>query len=134
VPARLDLLGALLFTVGLAATLFGVTLVGSGDEVFGVPIALAIGALLALGVVSLLAAIVHGLRRPDPFLDPRLFATGSSASAALISLLTGYGMATRSWAGPCLWTAFCTAVRRSSGWCSALSPGQWPWARSYRVS
>ncbi len=94
VPARLDLLGALLFTVGLAATLFGVTLVGSGDEVFGVPIALAIGALLALGVVSLLAAIVHGLRRPDPFLDPRLFADRVFSSAALISLLTGYGMAT----------------------------------------
>ena len=94
VPARLDLLGAVLFTLGLGATLFGITLIGSGDDVFGVPIALAIGALLTVGVASGLGAIVHGLRRPDPFLDPRLFADRVFSSAALISLLTGYGMAT----------------------------------------
>jgi MFS family permease len=94
VPARLDLLGALLFSVGLAAALFGITLIGSGNDVFGVPIALAVGGLLALGVASLVAAVVHGLRRPDPFLDPRLFADRVFSSAALISLLTGYGMAT----------------------------------------
>jgi EmrB/QacA subfamily drug resistance transporter len=94
VPARVDLLGALLFTAGLAGILFGVTLIGSGDEVFGVPVQLAVGALLALGAVSTLAAVVHGLRRPDPFLDPRLFTDRVFSSAALISLLTGYGMAT----------------------------------------
>ena len=94
VPARVDLLGALLFTAGLAGILFGVTLIGSGDEVFGVPIQLAVGALLTLGAVSALAAVIHGLRRPDPFLDPRLFADRVFSSAALISLLTGYGMAT----------------------------------------
>jgi EmrB/QacA subfamily drug resistance transporter len=94
VPARVDLLGALLFTVGLAGILFGVTLIGSGDEVFGVPIQLAVGALLTLGAASTLAAVIHGLRRPDPFLDPRLFADRVFSSAALISLLTGYGMAT----------------------------------------
>jgi MFS family permease len=94
VPARVDLLGALLFSVGLAAVLFGTTLVGSGDEAFGVPIVLAIGALFGVGVLSLLAAVLHGLRRPDPFLDPRLFADRVFSSAALISLLTGYGLAT----------------------------------------
>jgi EmrB/QacA subfamily drug resistance transporter len=94
VPARIDLLGALLFSVGLAAILFGTTLVGSGDEVFGIPIAAAVGGLLALGVLSLALAVVHGLRRPDPFLDPRLFADRVFSSAALVSLLTGYGMAT----------------------------------------
>ena len=94
VPARVDLLGALLFTAGLAGILFGVTLIGSGDEVFGVPIQLAVGALLTLGAASTLAAVIHGLRRPDPFLDPRLFADRVFSSAALISLLTGYGMAT----------------------------------------
>jgi len=94
VPARVDLIGALLFTAGLAGILFGVTLIGSGDEVFGVPIQLAVGSLLALGAVSALAAVVHGLRRPDPFLDPRLFADRIFSSAALVSLLTGYGLAT----------------------------------------
>jgi MFS family permease len=94
VPARVDLLGALLFTAGLAGLLFGVTLIGSGDEAFGVPIQLAVGALLALGAVSTVFAVIHGLRRPDPFLDPRLFADRVFSSAALISLLTGYGMAT----------------------------------------
>ena len=94
VPARVDLLGALFFTVGLTGILFGTTLIGSGDEVFGVPTQLAVGALLAIGAVSALAAVVHGLRRPDPFLDPRLFADRVFSSAALISLLTGYGMAT----------------------------------------
>jgi hypothetical protein len=89
-----DLLGALLFTAGLAGLLFGVTLIGSGDEAFGVPIQLAVGALLALGAVSTVFAVIHGLRRPDPFLDPRLFADRVFSSAALISLLTGYGMAT----------------------------------------
>ena len=94
VPARVDLLGALLFTAGLAGILFGVTLIGSGDEVFGVTLQLAVGALLPLGAASTLAAVIHGLRRPDPFLDPRLFADRVFSSAALISLLTGYGMAT----------------------------------------
>ena len=93
-PARIDLLGALLFTAGLAGILFGTTLIGSGDEVFGVPIVLAVGGLLAAGVGALVAAVVHGLRRPDPFLDPRLFADRVFSSAALVSLLTGYGMAT----------------------------------------
>jgi MFS family permease len=94
VPARVDLVGALLFTVGLAAILFGTTLLGSGDEVFGVPILIAVGGLLAVGVLAGVTAVVHGLRRPDPFLDPRLFADRVFSSAALISLLTGYGMAT----------------------------------------
>ena len=39
-------------------------------------------------------AVWRGLRTPNPFLDPRLFADRVFSSAALISLLTGYGMAT----------------------------------------
>src|SRR5664280_2084854 len=46
------------------------------------------------GIVCGLVAIWHGLRRPHPFLDPRLFADRVFSSAAVISLLTGYGMAT----------------------------------------
>jgi MFS family permease len=94
VPARVDALGAVLFTLALAGILFGTTLIGTGSEVFGVPTELAVGALIAAGVFAGLLAILHGLRRPDPFLDPRLFANRVFSSAALVSLLTGYGLAT----------------------------------------
>ena len=93
-PARLDLLGAALFTVALASILAGVTLIGNADQVFGVPTGMAVGGLIVVGIVAGLMAIWHGLHRPLPFLDPRLFADRVFSSAALISLLTGYGMAT----------------------------------------
>jgi MFS family permease len=95
--ARLDLAGALLFTLAAGTILLGVTLLGEtggADETLGVdPILLSVG-LVALGIASAIAAVVHGLRRPDPFLDPRLFTNRVFSSAALISLLTGYGFAT----------------------------------------
>jgi MFS family permease len=94
VPTSLDLLGALLFSLGLAGVLFGTTLVGSGDESFGIPTEAAVAAFFVAGAVALLLAVIHGLRRPDPFLDPRLFANRIFSSAALVSLLTGYGLAT----------------------------------------
>ena len=93
-PARVDVLGAVLFSVALASILSGVTLVGNSDQVFGVPTEIAVCALIGLGSVAGLLAIWHGLHRPQPFLDPRLFADRVFSSAALISLLTGYGMAT----------------------------------------
>jgi MFS family permease len=94
VPARVDVPGALLFSLGLMGILFGTTLVGSGDESFGVPTDAAVAGFIAAGAVALLLAVVLGLRRRDPFLDPRLFADKVFSSAALISLLTGYGLAT----------------------------------------
>ena len=90
----MDLLGAALFTVALASILAGVTLIGNADQVFGVPTGMAVGGLIVVGIVAGLMAIWHGLHRPLPFLDPRLFADRVFSSAALISLLTGYGMAT----------------------------------------
>jgi EmrB/QacA subfamily drug resistance transporter len=93
-PARLDLIGATLFTLALAMILAGTTLAGNSDVVFGVPTEIAVGALIGAGVVVGLAAIWWGLHRQHPFLDPRLFADRVFSSAALISLLTGYGMAT----------------------------------------
>jgi MFS family permease len=93
-PARLDLLGAALFTVALASIIAGTTLIGNVDQVFGVPTEIAVGGLIGGGIVVGLLAIWHGLHRPFPFLDPRLFADRVFSSAALISLLTGYGMAT----------------------------------------
>lgn len=93
-PARLDLIGATLFTLALVLILTGTTLVGNSDVVFGVPTEIAVAALIGSGVVAGLAAIWWGLHRQHPFLDPRLFADRVFSSAALISLLTGYGMAT----------------------------------------
>jgi EmrB/QacA subfamily drug resistance transporter len=93
-PARVDLLGAVLFTAGLGSILAGTTIIGNAAEVFGVPTDAAVAAMIGGGIVLLLLAIWHGLRRPLPFLDPRLFADRVFSSAALISLLTGYGMAT----------------------------------------
>jgi MFS family permease len=93
-PARLDWIGATLFTLALGGILAGTTLIGNTDTVFGVPTEIAVAALIGGGLISGVAAIWHGLHRKNPFLDPRLFADRVFSSAALISLLTGYGMAT----------------------------------------
>jgi len=92
--ARVDYFGALLFSFGLLAILSGTTLIGDSDEVFGVPTNTAVAGFIAAGVLALLVAIWHGFRSRNPFLDPRLFMDRVFSSAALISLLTGYGMAT----------------------------------------
>jgi MFS family permease len=94
VPARLDLVGAVFFTLALSGILFGTTLIGNSDRVFGVPTEVAVGGLIAAGSVFGLLAIRRGLRTRNPFLDPRLFADRVFSSAAIISLLTGYGLAT----------------------------------------
>jgi MFS family permease len=94
VPARVDLVGAALFTLCLGGILAGTTLIGESDSVFGVPTEVAVGGLIGIGAACGLVAIRHGLRTPNPFLNPRLFADRVFSSAALISLLTGYGMAT----------------------------------------
>jgi MFS family permease len=93
-PASLDLIGAGLFTAALAMILVGVTLIGNADQVFGLPTEMAVAGLLGGGLLFGVLAVWHGLRRTHPFLDPRLFADRVFSSAALISLLTGYGMAT----------------------------------------
>jgi len=95
--ARVDLGGAFLFTIALGAILLGVTLLGEGagaTREAGLDPALLSTGLIATGLASGLAAILLGLRRPAPFLDPRLFADRVFASAALVSLLTGYAFAT----------------------------------------
>ncbi|MFH0750414.1 MAG: MFS transporter [Chloroflexota bacterium] len=95
--ARVDLTGALLFTIALAAIVLGVTLLGEqagGAAEAGLDPAQVSAGLIATGVAAALAAIVLGLVRPAPFLDPRLFADRVFASAALVSLLTGYAFAT----------------------------------------
>ncbi len=91
---RIDVVGALLFTLALAAGLLGITLIDDAlprrlaDPTYP-PVA-----LLAVAAVAAVVAVRRALRRPDPFLDPRLFRDRVFGSAALVSLLTGYAFAT----------------------------------------
>ena len=114
----IDVVGAIVWSVGLAAGLGAVTLIGFGDV--GGPDPVLVGAALAaLSVLAILATIVRGLRRPDPFLDPQLFRRGSFSSAALVSLLTGFAFATAIIGGVCSSTASSTVGRTTSDWRSA---------------
>jgi hypothetical protein len=94
---RVDLVGAVLFSALLAGALGALTLLGSRAEVSGggLPAPGTAGlALVVLAIVAGLVAILRGLRVADPFLDPRLFRHAGFASAAIVSALTGYGLAT----------------------------------------
>ncbi len=86
--AGLDLLGAALFTVALAAALLALTWVG---EEAG-PLDPAILALIAIAATILVVLRLRTAR--EPFLEPRLFTDRIFASAMLVSLLTGYALAT----------------------------------------
>jgi MFS family permease len=96
---RVDLVGAGLVAAALVGTLGALTLLGAGTSASGGaeagldPTLVAIG-LAALALVALPLSVWRGLRTRDPFLDPRLFARPAFASAAIVSLLTGYGLAT----------------------------------------
>lgn len=92
---RVDALGALWFGLALVAGLVGLTLVGSREIAGATADPIAVSAtLLVLAAVGVVLSVVRGLRVHDPFLDPRLFRSVSFSSAALVSLLTGYGFAT----------------------------------------
>ncbi|HEX5149066.1 MAG TPA: MFS transporter [Candidatus Limnocylindrales bacterium] len=94
-PGRVDALGAFWFGLALVAGLIGLTLIGTRDIAgTGADPALVTGALLALAAAAALVSVVRGLRVHDPFLEPRLFRSLPFSSAALVSLLTGYGFAT----------------------------------------
>lgn len=89
--SRLDLVGAGLFTLALAAILVALTWLGAPDPL-GTPeatAALVILAALALGLVLLRAGRIR-----DPFIDPRSYRQPAFAGAVLVSLLTGYALAT----------------------------------------
>jgi DHA2 family methylenomycin A resistance protein-like MFS transporter len=90
--AGLDLFGAIVWSLALGAALGATTLVGVAD--LGGPDPTLVGAgLAALAIAATLVTIVRGLRRSDPFLDPRLFASVAFSSAAVVSLLTGFAFA-----------------------------------------
>jgi MFS family permease len=89
----IDLAGAVIWSVALAAGLGATTLIGVTD-LGGLDPLLVGGGLAVLAVAATVATIVRGLRASDPFLDPRLFRRAAFSSAALVSLLTGYAFAT----------------------------------------
>ncbi|HEX7950645.1 MAG TPA: MFS transporter [Candidatus Limnocylindrales bacterium] len=94
-PGRVDALGAAWFGFALVTGLVGLTLVGT-RQVVGSTIepGLVTAGLLAVATAASAIAVVRGLRVDDPFLDPHLFRSVPFSSAALVSLLTGYGFAT----------------------------------------
>ena len=94
-PGRVDVLGAAWFGFALVTGLVGLTLVGT-RQVAGsdVDAGLVTAGLLAVAAAASAIAVVRGLRVHDPFLDPHLFRSVPFSSAALVSLLTGYGFAT----------------------------------------
>ncbi len=83
----LDLVGGVLFTVGVAGGLIAITSLGSADNL--VPIALA-----GVSVAALVAALLWFRRRPDPFLDLAYFRDRTFSGAVSMALLTGYAFAT----------------------------------------
>jgi MFS family permease len=92
---RVDVPGALIFGIALAAGLIALTLVGAqASQTSAVPPAALSAGLGVLAVGATALAVVRALRRPDPFLDVRLFRERAFSAAALVSALTGYAFAT----------------------------------------
>src|SRR5689334_20565375 len=89
----IDIVGAAIWSVGLAAALGAVTLIGVAD-LDGLDPFLVEAGLAIVAVVATVVVVVRGLRRRDPFLDPRLFRSVAFSSAAVVSLLTGFAFAT----------------------------------------
>lgn len=88
--SRMDAVGAFLFSTALTAGLVAITLVGEET-----PTGIAIVPLAALlAIVTGILAATRMLRVPEPFLDLRLFADKVFSGAVLVSLLTGYALAT----------------------------------------
>jgi MFS family permease len=88
----IDVAGAAIWTLTLAAGLLSITLLGS--DLGGLdPLAVS-GCLALVAVIGTALTILRGLRKANPFLDVRLFRSLTFSSATLVSLLTGYAFAT----------------------------------------
>ena len=85
--AGLDLLGGILFTTSVTTGLVAVTVVGEGETAVVTGLALA-------SIVSLGLALIRFATARSPFLDLRHFVDRTFTGAVLLSLLTGYGLAT----------------------------------------
>lgn len=83
----LDVLGATLFTTGLALGLIALTTLGARDVPDPVLLAL-------VGAICLVLALIRFARASEPFIDLRHFRDRTFSGAVLMSLLTGYSLAT----------------------------------------
>lgn len=88
--SRMDATGAILFSTALTSGLLAITLIGD-QTTSDLPV-MAISASIA--VVTGVLAARRMLRVPEPFLDLRLFRNRIFSGAVLVSLLTGYALAT----------------------------------------
>jgi hypothetical protein len=96
-PGRIDALGAGLFTAAIALGLLTLTTIGQpalDEPVDGIAVALGPPLYALLTVGTALLAVRHFRRTPDPFIDLRTFHNRVFSSAVIVSLLTGYGLAT----------------------------------------
>lgn len=94
-PGPIDLPGAAALAAALALLLGGLTIAGSEDPLFGDRGSWTASlAALAAAAALIRLAVRLGRRHADPFLDPLAYRTPAFRSAALLSLLTGYGLAT----------------------------------------
>jgi MFS family permease len=84
---RLDVVGAVLFTSGLALALVALTVIGAPNVPDPALLALAAAVLLVL-------AVVRFARAREPFIRLGLFRDRTFSGAVLMSLLTGYSLAT----------------------------------------
>ncbi|HSL35165.1 MAG TPA: MFS transporter, partial [Candidatus Limnocylindrales bacterium] len=93
---RVDVAGAIVFSVALATGLVAITLVGAepGAAPGELDPTAIVPWLTGIAIGATVIAVVTGMLRRDPFLDPRLFRIRAFSSATLVSLLTGYGFAT----------------------------------------
>ncbi|HEX2195151.1 MAG TPA: MFS transporter [Candidatus Limnocylindria bacterium] len=91
----LDLAGALLISVALLAGVAALTL--AGERGWGDPLILT---GFAAAAAALAAFVLLELRLRSPLVDPRLFADRRFSAANLVSLLTGYTLATAIIGGP----------------------------------
>ncbi|HWD52181.1 MAG TPA: DHA2 family efflux MFS transporter permease subunit [Acidimicrobiales bacterium] len=86
--ARLDVLGLVLLSGGLAISLYGLAEVGQRDQF------LALGTLgpIVLGIALVIAFVAHAFRVTTPLIDVRLFLKRGFASAAVTNFVLGVGL------------------------------------------
>jgi MFS family permease len=90
-PGRLDVLGAAFFTIAVSCALLALTWLGTPDAPGGER---GVAALAAVSAMAALAATLRFRTAAQPFLELRLFRERTFGGAVLLSLLTGYALAT----------------------------------------